>query len=48
MYVLYSTDPSSRVSMFLKFGIAHSDYINANYIRVSNCMCIVYEMTMSQ
>lgn len=27
------TDPYTRVSLFLKFGISNSDYINANYIR---------------
>lgn len=32
-YIDVLPNPSSRVSMFLKFGIAHSDYINANYIR---------------
>ena len=27
-------DLHTRVSLFLKFGVPHSDYINANYIRV--------------
>ena len=30
-----SSDPHTRVPLFLKFGVANSDYINANYIRVS-------------
>ena len=30
-----SIDPHTRVPLFLKFGVANSDYINANYIRVS-------------
>lgn len=29
------TDPHTRVPLFLKFGVANSDYVNANYIRVS-------------
>ena len=29
-----SSDAPTRVSLFLKFGVANSDYINANFIRV--------------
>ena len=29
----YAADPQTRVALFLKFGVANSDYINANYIR---------------
>ena len=35
MPCLLEIDPHTRVTLFLKFGIAHSDYINANYIRVT-------------
>lgn len=33
--IAYTTDPHTRVPLFLKFGVANSDYVNANYIRVS-------------
>lgn len=35
LYTILIVDPNSRVVLFLKFGIANSDYINANFIRVS-------------
>jgi len=31
MFVI--SDMSTRVALFLKFGVPNSDYINANYIR---------------
>lgn len=30
---IFFVDPQTRVALFLKFGVANSDYINANYIR---------------
>ena len=30
----FPADPQTRVSLFLKFAVANSDYINANFIRV--------------
>ena len=35
MKVIITLDPSTRVVLFLKFGVANSDFINANFIRVS-------------
>lgn len=34
-FLYIRSDPHSRVALFLKFGVGNSDYINANYIRVS-------------
>ena len=31
--LLVPADPHTRVSLFLKFAVANSDYINANFIR---------------
>lgn len=31
--IILLSDPQTRVALFLKFGVANSDYINANYIR---------------
>ncbi len=31
--ITHDSDPQTRVALFLKFGVANSDYINANYIR---------------
>ena len=33
LLVLVLADPQTRVSLFLKFAVANSDYINANFIR---------------
>ena len=35
MKVTITLDPNTRVVLFLKFGVANSDFINANFIRVS-------------
>ena len=36
--LIYMIDPRTRVALYLQQGISNSDYINANFIRVSNAL----------
>ena len=38
---IFAIDPHTRVPLFLKFGVANSSYINANYIRVRSELFIL-------
>ncbi len=44
--MLFAPDLHSRVALILKFSVPNSDYINANYIRVSVCCHCYYVLAL--